>query len=49
MDAKTRDLALLAALSLFCAGFALISDHLVLGLVFVVLGGAAALEIVFDQ
>jgi hypothetical protein len=25
MDAKTRDLALLAALSLFCAGVALIS------------------------
>jgi hypothetical protein len=42
-DAKTtRDLALLAALSLFCAGIALISDHLVLGLVFFVLGGRYA-------
>jgi len=38
MDAKTRDPALLAALSLFCAGVALISDHLVLGLVFFVFG-----------
>ncbi|HWX13351.1 MAG TPA: hypothetical protein VNY06_00485 [Methylocella sp.] len=39
-DAKTtRDLASLAVLSLFCAGVALISDHLVLGLVFFVLGG----------
>src|SRR5262245_47639545 len=34
MDAKTRDVALLVALSLFCAGVALISDHLVWGLVF---------------
>jgi hypothetical protein len=49
MDAKTRNLALLAALSLFCAGVALISDHLVLGLVFFVLGGVAALEIALDQ
>ena len=48
MDAKTRNLALLAALSLFCAGVALISDHLVLGLVFFVLGGVAALEIALD-
>jgi hypothetical protein len=31
MNAKTRDLALLAALSLFCAGVAWISDHFVLG------------------
>ena len=49
MNAKTRDLALLAALSLFCAGVALISDHLVLGLVFFVLGGVAAIEIALDQ
>jgi hypothetical protein len=34
MDAKTRNLALLASLSLFCAGVALISDHLILGSVF---------------
>ena len=38
MDAKTRDLALLAALSLFCAGVAWILDHLVLGSVFFALG-----------
>jgi hypothetical protein len=31
MDPKTRDLALLAALSLFCAGVAWIFGHLVLG------------------
>jgi hypothetical protein len=43
MNAKTRDLALLAALSLFCAGVAWISDHLVLGSVFFALGAAAAL------
>jgi hypothetical protein len=42
MDAKTRDLALLAALSLFCAGVALISDHVILGSVLFVLGVAAA-------
>ena len=38
MDAKTRNLALLAALSLFCAGVAWILDHLVLGSVFFALG-----------
>jgi hypothetical protein len=48
MDAKTRDLALLAALSLLCAGFAWISGYLVLGSVFFVLGGFAALEIAWD-
>jgi len=42
MDAKTRDLALLIAMSLFCAGVAWISDYLVLGLVFFALGVAAA-------
>jgi hypothetical protein len=43
MDAKTRELALLAVLSLFCAGFAWILDHLVLGSVFFALGLAAVL------
>jgi len=38
MDAKTRNLALLAALSLFCAGGAWTLDHLVLGSVFFALG-----------
>ena len=49
MDAKTRDLALLTALSLFCAGFAWILDHLVLGSVFFALGLVAALGIVWQQ
>jgi len=49
MDAKTtRDLALLAVLSLFCAGFAWILDHLVFGLVFFALGVAAALETAWE-
>src|SRR5262245_3300386 len=42
MDAKTRDLALLTAMSLFCAGVAWISDYIILGSVFFVLGGVAA-------
>jgi hypothetical protein len=45
MDAKTRNLALLAAMSLFCAGVAWISDHFVLGSVFFAFGGVAALGI----
>jgi len=45
MDAKTRDLALLAALSLFCAGVAWILDYLILGSVFFALGVVAALGI----
>jgi hypothetical protein len=45
MDAKTRDLALLAALSLFCAGVAWISDHFVLGSVFFAFGVVAAYAI----
>jgi hypothetical protein len=45
MDAKTRDLALLAALSLFCAGFAWSWDHLVLGSVFFAFGAVAAYAI----
>jgi len=49
MDAKTtRDLALLAVLWLFCAGFAWILDHLVFGLVFFALGVAAALETTWE-
>jgi hypothetical protein len=38
MDAKERNLALLAALSLSCAGFAWIVDHPVFSSVFFVLG-----------
>ena len=45
MDAKTRDLALLTVLSLFCAGFAWSLGHLILGLVFFVLGVVAAFGI----
>ena len=41
MDAKTRKLALLTALSLFCAGVAWILDHLILGSVFFALALAA--------
>jgi hypothetical protein len=45
MDAKTRDLVLLAALSLFCAGFAWSWGHLVLGSVLFALGVVAVLGI----
>jgi hypothetical protein len=45
MDAKTRDLALLAALSLFCAGFAWSWGHVILGSVFFALGAVALLGI----
>jgi hypothetical protein len=38
MDTKTRHLALLAALSLFCAGIAWIMDHAVFGSAFFALG-----------
>jgi hypothetical protein len=41
MDTKTRDLALLAAVSFFCTGAAWISDYLVLGSVFFALGVVA--------
>jgi hypothetical protein len=34
MDAKTRDLALLAAVSIFCTDAAWIADHVVFGSVF---------------
>jgi hypothetical protein len=43
MDAKTPNLALLAALSLFCAGFAWISGHPVSGSVLFALGVVASL------
>ena len=46
MDAKTtRDLALLAVLSLFCAGFAWSWGYVILGSVFFVLAVVAALGI----
>jgi hypothetical protein len=49
MDAKTRVLALLITLLLFCAGVvAWILDHLMLGSVFFALG-LAALGIVWEQ
>src|SRR5262245_23261432 len=41
MDTKTRDLALLISLSLFCAGVAWILDYLILGSVFFALALAA--------
>jgi hypothetical protein len=44
MDAKTRDLALLAALSLFCAG-SWSWGYVILGSVFFALGVVAALGI----
>jgi hypothetical protein len=49
MDAKTRDLALLAAASFFCAGAAWIADHVVFGSVFFVLGVVAILDIAWEQ
>jgi hypothetical protein len=45
MDAKTRDLALLATLSLFCTGFAWSWGYDILGSVFLVLGVVAVLDI----
>jgi hypothetical protein len=44
MDANTRDLVLLAAVSFFCTGAAWISDYLVLGFVFLALGVVATLQ-----
>jgi hypothetical protein len=41
MDAKAHELVLLAALSLFCAGFAWILDQVVLGSVLFALGVVA--------
>ena len=49
MDAKTRDLALLAALSFICTGVAWIWGYIILGSVFFVLGGVAALGIAWEQ
>jgi hypothetical protein len=43
MDAKTRDLALLAALSFICTGVAWIWGYVILGSVFFALGGVAAI------
>jgi hypothetical protein len=43
MNAKTRDLALLGALSLFLTAFAWSRGHLVLGSIFFALGVVAAL------
>jgi len=45
MDADTRDLALLTALSLLCAVVAWILGYVILGSVFFALGVAAALGI----
>jgi hypothetical protein len=45
MDDKTRNLALLGGLSLFCGGVALISDHLVVAWIFFALAAAAALGV----
>jgi hypothetical protein len=44
MDAKKRDLALFAALSLLCAGFAWTVDHAVFSAVFFVLGVVAIIS-----
>jgi hypothetical protein len=49
MEAKTRDLALLTGVSLFCTGAAWIFDHVVLGSVFFALGVVAALGIAWEQ
>jgi hypothetical protein len=49
MDAKTHNLALLAALSLFCAGVAWILGYLILGSILFALGGVAAVGIVRED
>jgi hypothetical protein len=49
MDAKSRDLALLAALSLFCAIFAWAEDRDVFGSVFFALGVVAILGAAYRQ
>jgi hypothetical protein len=41
MDAKAQELSLIAALALFCAGFAWVEDHAVLDSVFFALGVVA--------
>jgi hypothetical protein len=49
MDAKTRDLGLLAALSLFLASFARAGERDLFGSVFFVLGAAAILGAAYRQ
>jgi hypothetical protein len=49
MDAKTRDLALLASLSLLCAIFAWAGDRDVVGSVFFALGTVAILGAAYGQ
>jgi hypothetical protein len=49
MDAKPRDLVLLAALSLFCAVFAWAGDRVVFGSVFLALGVVAILGAAYRQ
>jgi hypothetical protein len=49
MDAKTRDLALLASLSLFCAIFAWAADRAVFGSVFFALGAVAIIGAAFKR
>jgi hypothetical protein len=44
MDAKTRDLALLAALSLLCATLAWFADHAIFASIFVALTAIAVLH-----
>jgi hypothetical protein len=49
MDAKTRNLALLAALSLFCAVSAWAGDRDVFGSVFFALGAVAMVGAAYGQ
>ena len=49
MDAKTRNLALLAALSLFCAIFAWAGDRDIFGSVFFALGVVAVVGAAYTQ
>ena len=49
MDAKTRDLVLLAALSLFCTGAAWALDDIFFGSVFAAFGAVAALRVALEQ
>jgi hypothetical protein len=46
MDAETRDLALFAALSLFCAGLAWTVDHPLFSSLFFVLGLVAIVGVI---
>jgi hypothetical protein len=49
MDAKTRDLTLLGALSLFLTVFAWSRGHLVLGAVFLALAAVTALGLAWEH